>query len=57
VRITRGDLALSLKEGPCKPACWRSSGSEKSAEGIRGPSSIGPKARTSRQGEELSFRW
>ena len=34
VRITRGDLALFSKERLCKPACWRSSGSEKSAEGI-----------------------
>ena len=34
LRITRGDLALLSKERPCKPACWRSSGGEKSAEGI-----------------------
>jgi hypothetical protein len=34
VRITRGDLALFSKERRCKPACWRSRWSEKSAEGI-----------------------
>lgn len=58
VRITRGDLASFSKEGPRKPACWRSGGREKSAEGIvksgfdrtEGPNK-------SSMERELLFRW
>lgn len=58
VRITRGDLALLSKEGHCKPACRRSRGSEKSAEGIvksKFDRTEGPNKSSIER--ELLFRW
>jgi hypothetical protein len=63
VRITRGDPAdlRSVSRTNAYAELGASRGDtrdrQKSAEGIVGPSSTGPKARTSRKGEELSFRW
>jgi len=61
MRITRGDLPIceakekELAELATSRGAAR--GWQKSAEGIVGPSSTGPKAQTSRKGEEHSFRW
>ena len=63
MRITRGDLpiceAREKKKKLAELAAPRgaATGWQKSAEGVIGPSSTGLKARTSRKGEELSFRW
>jgi len=61
MRITRGDLSIcgARKKKLAELTALRSvvRGWQKSAEGIVGLSSTGPKAQTSRKGEELSFRW
>jgi hypothetical protein len=59
MRITRGDLSICEGKKNAELAASRGGarGRQKSAEGIVGWSSTGPKARTSREGEELSFRW
>jgi hypothetical protein len=58
MRITRGDLPI-CEEKKAELATSRGGARDwqKSAEGIVGSSSTGPKARTSRKGVELSYRW